>query len=636
MPKKQNETENKQNSTIPKIYPAWFYGILIIQPVLFFVLLEAGLRFAGYGKEYKIFNEISSSYPGMLFLDRDVLPKYFTSIASPPSTIPDGFRARKKEGSYRVFVLGESSTAGWPYIANASFPRYIKRRLELFFPEKEIEVVNLGVAAICSYTVRDFAKELVKHSPDLVIIYTGHNEFYGALGVASTQSLGQSRTLINLLLSLQNIRIVQLLQDIIKTVWGAFGSSDADSEKQNETLMARVIGESSIPYGSETYHKGLEQFEGNMRDILELFRENNIPIIFGTVVSNLKDQKPFVSVQGADKSADELFRQAGEKLEKGDTISAKRLYYEAKDYDALRFRASSDLNNIIKKLCLEYSAYYADIDSTLNAVSPQGIVGSNLMVDHLHPNTQGYSLIGKTFYSVMEKYGLLPSGKKEISDTLADSLLESSFPFTSLDSVIARLRLNILLGAYPFVPRGTPNMLVANFKPSSLQDTLAMQVIDNIITWESAHYKMAERYWTLGLTEEAVKEINVLVEDRPINPENHKNLVSFLVESKQLEKAIVALHRMNKITPNDFSTKWLGSVYLQLGDVKRAIEYLEKSVAYNSADPQVWYNLSGAYFRDGNINKAYTAIKRCLKINPQNKLAIGFYQQLRQSYGLTD
>ena len=47
-----------------------------------------------------------------------------------------------------------------------------------------------AMTATNSFTTLDFARELVDCQPDLYIVYDGHNEFYGALGVASRESPG--------------------------------------------------------------------------------------------------------------------------------------------------------------------------------------------------------------------------------------------------------------------------------------------------------------------------------------------------------------------------------------------------------------------------------------------------------------
>jgi hypothetical protein len=119
----------------------------------------------------------------------------------------DVFDAVKKPNAYRIFVLGESSAAGYPFSPLGSFSRYIRDRLKLLYPSSEIEVVNLSMTAINSYTLRDLFPGVLEQNPDLILIYTGHNEYYGALGVGSIESLGTSRTMINLLLYLKSIKL---------------------------------------------------------------------------------------------------------------------------------------------------------------------------------------------------------------------------------------------------------------------------------------------------------------------------------------------------------------------------------------------------------------------------------------------
>ena len=81
----------------------------------------------------------------------------------------------------RIFCLGESTMAGFPYDFHATAPSFLADRLQQMFPEDTIEVINVGLSAIGSYVILDFLRELAEYSPDLFIVYTGHNEFYGDL-----------------------------------------------------------------------------------------------------------------------------------------------------------------------------------------------------------------------------------------------------------------------------------------------------------------------------------------------------------------------------------------------------------------------------------------------------------------------
>jgi len=265
MARKTSETKNKGSKQVSKkVVPAWYYLVLIVIPVALVITLEIFLRVINYGIDFTTFKSISSYYPDKLFLNPDLPYKYFSDLKNIPTVLPDGFDKVKKENAFRVFVIGGSTTAGWPFVPNASFPRQLKRRLELVFPYNTIEVINCGVSAINSYTLRDIVPGILGQQPDLILIYAGHNEYYGALGPGSSVSLGNSPSFVNLYLWLKDFRITQLIENIITGLYGLFGSNDLESKFiKKETLMTRMIGESSIILNSETYYNGIDQLKVN-------------------------------------------------------------------------------------------------------------------------------------------------------------------------------------------------------------------------------------------------------------------------------------------------------------------------------------------------------------------------------------
>ncbi len=148
------------------------------------------------------------------------------------------------------------------------------------------------------------------------MIYAGHNEYYGALGAGSSVFLANSRFLVNTFIWLQQFKSTLLIQDAIAWIYGLFSSEEEVIEqKSDETLMSQMMGESLITFDSDVYWNGINQFEGNIHDILEMLKDNKIPVIIGTLTSNLLDMKPFVSVKTENHPpADEIFYLAQSKL----------------------------------------------------------------------------------------------------------------------------------------------------------------------------------------------------------------------------------------------------------------------------------------------------------------------------------
>ena len=346
-------------------------------------------------------------------LNPDVTGRYFLNTKDLPQSNNDAFDIVKRKNSFRVFVMGESSAAGFPFSPNGTFSRYIRDRLELIYPDTHIEVINLGITATNSYTIRDLIPGVLEQKPDLILIYAGHNEYYGAFGVGSTENIGNSRSIVNFFIWLNKFKSVEMLRGGINAMMSLF-TSDVDKDiSRGGTLMARIVKEQLIPFNSESFNVGIKQFEGNFKDILRMTQEAGVPVVIGTLVSNLKDQKPFIAVGGdSNENADSVYLKAQHQLELGKTHLANSLFRQAKDLDALRFRAPEEINEIIKRLAEKYNCGFINVDSIFNANSPDGIVGNNLTVDHLHPSLSGYLLMGKIYFEAIERNGFLPDDKR--------------------------------------------------------------------------------------------------------------------------------------------------------------------------------------------------------------------------------
>ncbi len=612
--------KNKKN------FPKWFYAVPVIIPIVFFILLEILLRTFNYGNDYTIFKSISSYYPDKLFINPNIARKYFSNLNNIPAPVDDAFDKIKKENAYRVFVIGESSVEGFPFVANASFPRDLRRRLELLFPDKTIEVINCGMSAINTYTIRDYVPSIIKQKPDLILIYTGHNEYYGAFGVASSVLGGYSRGLTNLYIKLENFKTFQLIANTVKWIGGIFKRP----QQSGGTLMERMVGKSLVPLNSEIFNLGVDQFKGNMIDILKMFKNAKIPVIIGSLTCNLKDLKPFISKkENGLPAADDVYKKAQTKLATGDSVEAKKLFLEAKELDELRFRAPQIFNSILKSLSITFDDPFIDIDSVFEAHSKYGIVGSNLIVDHLHPNIDGYKLMAKAFYQEMKKSNLLPNeAAVNLTETVQDSILNASFPFTQLDSTIAMLTIDVITGTYPFVPKNTPNYKLMNFKPRNFIDTLALDFISRKINLDNAHARAAERYFAEGDIKSFCREVNDIIADKPYNIEPYDFASKKLVSTQHFNEALPFLLGLNKMQPSAFSTKWLGQIYLINHDYNNALKYLAQSLQFSTNDFQVWYNIAGAYYYTNKLDDALNAIGESLKLNPKNVQAINFYHQL--------
>jgi len=108
---------------------------------------------------------------------------------------------------------------------------------------KNIEVINLGISAINSYTIYDMLNEVLVQKPDLLLFYAGHNEYYGALGVGSSESISNYPALVRLYLNLQHLRTFVVFQESLASFIGLISGPP---DKGNATLMEQMVKEQKL------------------------------------------------------------------------------------------------------------------------------------------------------------------------------------------------------------------------------------------------------------------------------------------------------------------------------------------------------------------------------------------------------
>ncbi len=604
-----------------------FYALTLLIPVLFFVLLEALLRLFGYGNDYTQWVE---PIAGKYVLNPNIARKYFHDIQTVPYSNGDIFDEVKQPNSYRIFVLGESSGAGYPFLPTGSFSRYLQQRLSLVYPDSKIEVINCSMTAINSYTLRDLFPGILREKPDLVLVYAGHNEYYGALGAGSIESLGSSRRLVNFVIALENYKTFQLIRTVVAEAAGLFAG---EKRQLTGTLMARMAHDQYIGLGSDVYRRGIDQFQGNMSDILDMASKAHVPVILGTLACNLKDQPPFVSIsEGGFPSADVVYKEAQELLARNDWRKADSLFRYAKDLDALRFRAPSEINANIVKMGTEYNDPVLNIDSAFAAASRTHVIGSDLMTDHLHPTLHGYQFIGDLYYREMEKTGNLPPSKSRfLTERQQDSLTVASFPFGRLDTVIGKYRIQLLKNDWPYIAKKDKIPDAVLLHPSDHIDSIAFSLVEDRTDWAGAHKKAAGWYALKNDIPSFIQTMNALIDQYCIVTEYHDYAANILLEKKDFDAAYSFLSRRYAIAPDAFCSKWIGTICLFRNQTAMAEKYLAQSTRLDAKDSQAWYNLAGVYVQEKNYRLALETVDRAIALNDRYSDALELQKKLKEA-----
>jgi len=593
----------------------WLFRIVLISvPILFVLFLEIGLRLFNYDGKLALFIQAPGDYSKYMMCNPWVGRRFFFMQPTVPDPPNDLFLRKKPDNCYRIFVLGGSTTAGYPYGNNLMFSRILNKRLNDTFPKKRIEVVNTAMTAINTYSLLDYMPEILKYKPDAILIYSGHNEFYGALGIASNESLGKYRPIIKAYLKLQHFKIFLLIRNLIGSARRLFNSS---LSKPTATLMERIVAKQTIPYESHLYKLGRKQFKKNLEEIISMSLKAHVPVILSELVSNIKDQKPFISVQTKSlPKAESVFFKANNEFRRGDYLAAKKDYYRAKDLDALRFRATEDFNNIVHNLGQKFNIPVVPMREYFEKRSEHNIIGKNLMLDQLHPNVKGYFTMADAFYDTMEKNGFI---QKNWNTSLIKSsnYYENNWGFTSLDTAYANLRIRVLKGGWPFRPKSAPNTALLNYNPVSIADSLAVAVWEkNKIDLERGHVRLAKYYLRKKNYEQAIAEYKALTYLTPYNAYPYLKEANIYIKIKRFELAMPLLQYSLTLKETPFANKWIGQILLNDKNVSKSIPFLEKALKRLPSDPQLLFNLSGAYALEKNFKKAMDILNRLRNIYP--------------------
>lgn len=564
-----------------------FYLILFLLPLVLLILLEVSLRISGFGTSFPLFIPAKSMH-GYLQPNPDIINRYFSHIDLAPNIQPDTFffKQKKQANSFRIVIQGGSTAAGFPFGRFGSLHGMLQQRFKRIFPELEIEIISTAMSAINSYTLLDFTDEIVEINPDLILIYAGHNEYVGIMGVGSAFAVKSDRAATLMFLKLRELRLFQLMQKLV----GFFQQSSSSSVQTKQypdkrTLMAQIAKEKNIPLNSELFNKGVEQFSQNLDLILSKYQAAEIPVMISTLASNEKDQPPFSSSD--DKtSADGYYQRAKQLAIQRKSEQALQAYIKAKDNDLLRFRAPSRFNQIIRQKADRPGIILVDVEQRFRNESKQGIIGFEHMLEHLHPNARGYFLLAESFVEEIIAKQLIPGTPQTFSVENA----WHDIPLTKIDLIAANFKIKTLTSDYPFKKTKFP---VEFGKPKSFEDKLALEKLAGE-DWLKLHQKMLDYY--------------------------QRTKSNSLLNNKKEAAKVAGL--IFDAFPNQHKTAWVaGQLYFALNDINLALYYHLK--ATELAPTEIRYLMSCAHslFVNNRVSESLAVLDKVLKIDATHSQA---------------
>jgi hypothetical protein len=81
----------------------------------------------------------------------------------------------KPTNTLLLLLVGELAIQGYPQPRHLCASAFLQLMLQDAWPDRQVEVINLGTTAIASFPVFGITIEVLDYEADLVVVYTGHN-----------------------------------------------------------------------------------------------------------------------------------------------------------------------------------------------------------------------------------------------------------------------------------------------------------------------------------------------------------------------------------------------------------------------------------------------------------------------------
>jgi tetratricopeptide (TPR) repeat protein len=422
-------------------------ALLFAAPIVFFCGLEFALRLGGYGKPTELF--VPDEMPGFYRTNPN-----FTAPFIPASfgIQPLNFRLRKHKemNTLRVFVFGESAAQGIPE-PDFGFAAQLRAQLKARFAGRTIEVFNLGITAIDSHVVYRAARQAAAFEPDLFVIYMGNNEVVGPYGPGCAYlSTAPPLRLIRAGVWVRSTRTGQLLA-------ATLGRLLPSGAKVRDWKGMETFSDDAVRGDDPRLEAVYENFSENLQDIVELAGRAGIRTVLATVVANLKDSAPFVSLHrtglspaettswkaaydagtlatdlgdpaGAmagfeealridPKFAETHFRLGSLAESLGESAAARERTLGALHWDALRFRPDARINEIIRRVAGRSGDSVILVDAARamgsDPDSPGPLAGRDILFDHVHFNWTGNFEMGRMLADACSRGAFGPGAQHE-------------------------------------------------------------------------------------------------------------------------------------------------------------------------------------------------------------------------------
>jgi tetratricopeptide (TPR) repeat protein len=622
-----------------KLKQLLYYSITGIGiPVMLVLCLEFILRVFNVGYDPHFFLHVKEN-GRMYCVDNPAFGRRFFPPTLVRSSEKIQFPLVKSADKCRIFTLGSSAAQGEPAPA-FGFSQQLGVLLQDRYKNIQCEVINTGVTAINSHVVVPIARECTRLSPDVLIVYTGNNEVIGPFGPGTVFSGFSNLWLIRLRIFVSSTRLGQLASAVslslakskgVPTGWGGMKMFLEHKFSHNDTRLTGVYN----------------HYRENLREICKAARRGGSRVVLCTVASNVKDCPPFFSMHGsycsidAIKKCDSLFQSAialqsqsmySDALNEfkeaaaidstyailqfkiaqclsalGQNDQARDHYIVARDYDALRFRADTHLNQIVRDVAKEFKdcSVLFDTESRLTTHSDQNVCGDEQFLEHVHFNFHGNFQFAESLLPVIDS---LTNNSVSAQVVISEAESRKQLAFTPWEEMQINKEIYKRLTRPPFADIDDNKVRACEIKRKI--------ELNHSGTEDSSDSNIDGYRYALSNDSTDVYALSLFGNYLLRRAEN-------AVQAEGVFRKLIQL-----MPQNEFAHSNLAISLEQQGKLSEAIECYREAISINPLYFDAYIKIADDFIHLSRLNEARKYLDKVLQINPELPAALQRYAQL--------
>jgi tetratricopeptide (TPR) repeat protein len=244
------------------------------------------------------------------------------------------------------------------------------------------------------------------------------------------------------------------------------------------------------------------------------------------------------------------------------------------------------------------------------------------MLEHLHPNIDGYFLLADAFFNVLHEEGFIrPIWNQHLIQP--SNYYRYNWGFTELDSLVADLLVKKLMSGWPFQPDTVVNLFRFNYQPVSYLDSMAYMCIKyNDVSVHDQHIALALEYERKGEFYLGYKEYFALIKSNPYESYFYHKAADLLSRSKMPSEAANILSSMPNFRTNYRALVEAGNYHTKAGEKQEAFLCFNLAVKNAKSDEDkesALILLYNAFVRDSKPDEAKKVMAELTRLNPKNK-----------------